>query len=102
MITKIQISHSILKRTHTFCTCAPTPGSLHRQGVLNPEEKCLLVTGCSQHIGVLHQMLLIVPGTPDSAEGALLAPPRHSDQADHGGSQQDDEDHHEQPRQDHH
>ncbi|KAB1273056.1 hypothetical protein Cadr_000011636 [Camelus dromedarius] len=38
--------------------------------LVNPLE-----TGCSQDISVLHQVLFVVPGTPDGAEGALLVPP---------------------------
>ena len=85
-------------------TCAltlvspPFPDSLHQQGVGGQP----LGNGGSQDVRVLHQLLLVIPRAPDGAEGALLVPPRHPDQADHGGSQQEDQDHHEQPHQDHH
>lgn len=99
-------------------TCAstlvspPFPDSLHQQGVGGQplgnggSQEGVHRTGFtgrgSQDVRVLHQLLLVIPRAPDGAEGALLVPPSHPDQADHGGSQQEDQDHHEQPHQDYH
>lgn len=41
----------------------------------------VLRAGRSQDVDVLHQVLLVVPGAPHGAEGALLAPPCHPDRS---------------------
>ena len=109
MIVQIQINRSIWKSTHAHRPLSPLPSQIlfisrglggsplatgvHRRGFTGRG---------SQDVRVLHQLLLVIPRAPDGAEGALLVPPSHPDQADHGGSQQEDQDHHEQPHQDYH